>query len=265
MWSSEQVRPGIWIGFTDTTAGNLAFHVGDDARNVAERRAAVEARLAHHAGTPAGSAPVLAYMNQVHGAEVAIISPGEAVATGESAPTVDAMVTSPGIGSGSGLAVMVADCVPVVLVGDLPSGRSIVAVAHAGRPGVEKEVISAVMEQMRLEGAVAYEAWLGPSVCGSCYEVPETMRAAVAEVVPAAYSTTSWGTPALDLPAAVMEQLAANGATAHASGVCTLEDSRYFSHRRSQRDGESEGRFIGFVTSQPGSHHQQPNESNHTQ
>ncbi|MEO8222139.1 MAG: MFS transporter, partial [Specibacter sp.] len=146
------------------------------------------------------------------------------------------------------LAVMVADCVPVVLVGENSGGAPVLAVAHAGRPGVERGVVAAVVARMRDAGAKGIEAWLGPSICGQCYEVPEAMRAAVAAVVPEAYATTSWHTPALDLPAAVLAQLAADGVQAHPAGVCTLEDLRFFSHRRAVRDGEAEGRFIGFVT-----------------
>ncbi|WP_425864306.1 polyphenol oxidase family protein [Arthrobacter sp. TWP1-1] len=269
MWFSEQVRPGIWVGFTDTTAGNLAFHVGDDAQDVAGRRADVETRLARQSLSAAAPSPVLAYMNQVHGADVAVIAADGTAATGASAPTVDAMVMCPD-GEPTGLAVMVADCVPVVLVGETSSGSTVIGVAHAGRPGVEKDVIGAVVAQMHRSGAVSLEAWLGPSVCGKCYEVPEAMRTAVAAVAPASHSITTWGTPALDLPAAVVEQLTSNGVTAHASGICTLEDSRYFSHRRSQRDGEAEGRFIGFVAAMPGSNltgtnNVQTNESNLTQ
>ncbi|POH58225.1 laccase domain-containing protein [Arthrobacter glacialis] len=243
MWFSEQVRPGVWVGFTDTTAGNLAFHVGDDSVEVTRRRDALDSELAA-LGSSTASLP-LAYMNQVHGAVVAHPTPpplGEANAA-DTVPTADAMVSLD-----RALAVMVADCVPVVLVGEKPGGSPVVAVAHAGRPGVESGVIAAVVAQMRSAGAEGIEAWLGPSICGQCYEVPDSMRAAVSAVVPAAYATTLWNTPALDLPAAVLAQLAAAAVLAHPAGVCTLEDPRFFSHRRAVRDGEVEGRFIGFVT-----------------
>ena len=243
MWSSMQVRPGIVLGFTDTTAGNLAFHVGDDPSLVAERRAAVEHALVHGAGAPLGHGAALAYMEQVHGADVAVLDCGAPAP----APTADAMVVTAGAGTQTGLAVMVADCVPVVLLGEAPRGKMVLAVAHAGRPGVEKGVIAAVVDQMHRSGAHTIEAWLGPSVCGRCYEVPDAMREAVAAQVPESWSTTSAGTPGLDLPAAVLAQLAASGVKAHPSGICTLEDERYFSHRRSQRDGVDEGRFIGFI------------------
>ncbi len=244
MVSVECVRPGIRVGFTGTDAGNLAFHVGDDAAQVSRRRALLEAEIA--AGT--GHAVPLRYMNQVHGADVAMLGPGAPAM--DSVITADAMVMDPA-GQGAGLAVMVADCVPVVLVGDRADGGTLLGVAHAGRPGVETGVIDAVLTRLRHEGATSIEAWLGPSVCGRCYEVPAPMREAVSHKVPEAFATTSWGTPALDLPAAVLAQLAANGVAAHPSGVCTLEDSNYYSHRRSQRDGEAEGRFIGFITATP--------------
>ncbi|MHA7304607.1 laccase domain-containing protein [Arthrobacter sp. TMN-49] len=243
MWFSEQVRPGVWVGFTDTTAGNLAFHVGDEGAEVARRRASLDGELAGLRGS-AVTVP-LAYMNQVHGADVgspARYDPGAGAAP-EKAPTADAMVSTD-----RALAVMVADCVPVVLVGEDSSGSPILAVAHAGRPGVECAVIAAVVARMRSVGACEIEAWLGPSICGRCYEVPDSMRAAVADVVPEAFATTSWDTPALDLPAAVLAQLAAAGVKGHPAGVCTFEDARFFSHRRAVRDGEVEGRFIGFVT-----------------
>jgi copper oxidase (laccase) domain-containing protein len=145
------------------------------------------------------------------------------------------------------LAVMVADCVPVVFAGADAGGAPVLGVAHAGRPGVEKGVIAATVSGLRTAGAVTLQAWIGPSVCGRCYEVPEEMRAAVSAVEPAACSTTSWGTPALDLPAAVAASLDGLGVPARNVGVCTLEHDSFFSHRRSVRDGAAEGRFIGFA------------------
>ena len=247
MWSTEQLRPAIWAGFTDAAAGNLAFHVGDDPAAVTGRRAGVDAEISRHAGDGVR----LAYMEQVHGNAVAELTDGgftvDGVPTAGPHPVADAMVAMGEAGTSAGLAVMVADCVPVVLAGETASGEPVLAVAHAGRPGVEKGVIAAVVARMQAAGAGTISAVLGPSVCGRCYEVPEAMRAAVAARVPESFATTSWGTPALDLPAAVLAQLRAAGDTAVPSGVCTLEDPRFFSHRRSMRDAEAEGRFIGFV------------------
>ena len=232
-WRSE-VRPGISVAFTDMRAGNLALHVGDDPQRVDERRRDVESTVG------LGDAR-FQYMNQVHGNDVAVISrygPG---------PTADAMVSTStstsGAGSAQPLAVMVADCVPIVLVGETAAGQPVLAVAHAGRPGVASGVVPATVAGMRRLGALTISAWLGPSICGRCYEVPAEMRAGVAAVVPATASETSWGSPALDLPAGVRSQLADGGVQVEYSGGCTLEDEGLFSYRRDP----GTGRFAGLV------------------
>jgi hypothetical protein len=84
----------------------------------------------------------------------------------------------------------------------------------------------------------------GPAVCGRCYEVPERMRAEVAEAEPAAWSETSWGTPAVDVTAGVHAQLTELGVTdLVASPVCTLESGDHFSYRRDR----TTGRLAGYV------------------
>jgi polyphenol oxidase len=247
LWRAE-VQPGVSVAFTDTNAGNLALHVGDDAAAVLRRRAQLE-----HA---AGVAPRrFQYMNQVHGNEVSLVvesgavtgsgagaEPGVAAESGAGAaqaPTADALVSL-----GRPLAVMVADCIPLVLVGAGDSAPVLAAV-HAGRPGLFSGVIPAAVEQMRASGAEDIRAWLGPSVCGNCYEVPAELRDEVAALLPAAWSTTTWGTPALDLPGGAASQLDALGVPIEYRGPCTLENESLFSYRRDSRSG----RFAGLVWS----------------
>ena len=141
------------------------------------------------------------------------------------------------------LAVLVADCVPVVLVGEDPAGAPVLGVVHAGRPGVAAEVVPAAVARLRELGADRISAWVGPSVCGRCYEVPEGLRADVAAAVPATWCTTSTGTPGLDLPAGVRSQLEAAGVAIEYSGGCTLEDDTLFSYRRNSHTG----RFAGLA------------------
>ena len=76
---------------------------------------------------------------------------------------------------------MVADCIPVVLVGQCQDGGLVLAVAHAGRKGLLDGVLQRTVAAMHEAGAENICAWLGPSICGSCYEVPEQMRTASAE------------------------------------------------------------------------------------
>ena len=237
------VQPGVSVAFTDTNAGNLALHVGDDAGAVLRRRAQLE-----HA---AGVAPRrFQYMNQVHSNEVSLVSESGAVseagavaesgAVAPQAPTADALVSL----GGPPLAVMVADCIPLVLVGAAATG-AVLAAVHAGRPGLFSGVIPAAVEQMRASGATDIRAWLGPSVCGNCYEVPAELRDEVAALLPATWSTTTWGTPALDLPGGAASQLDALGVPIEYRGPCTLENESLFSYRRDSRSG----RFAGLVWS----------------
>jgi YfiH family protein len=225
-WWQKEVRPGISVAFSDDGAGNLALHVADNPDDVMARRARLEAA----AGLGERH---FQFMNQVHGRAVEFIS-----AHGDG-PTADAMVSR-----GQPLAVMVADCVPVVLLGEVPEEIDpVLAVVHAGRPGVAADIVSATVENMRNRGAATISAWVGPSICGECYEVPEQLRTDVAAAVPETWSTTSWGTPALDLPAGVRAQLKALDVTVEYSGECTLETARLYSYRRNQQTG----RFAGLV------------------
>ena len=210
---------------------NLADHVGDDPAAVLRNR--------ELAATGLGLDPErVIYLTQVHGAEAVLArGPWEG-----RRPEADASVTDvPGLG----LAIMVADCTPVLLA-DPEAG--IVATAHAGRPGMAAGVVPAVIDKMRTLGAVPGRivAYTGPAVCGACYEVPEAMRADVAERVPESFATTSWGTPSVDVPGGVWAQLRAAGVTpehSHRSAICAMESKDHYSYRR---EGAT-GRFAGFV------------------
>ena len=209
------------------TARNLATHVGDDADAVTANRRALAAEL---------RAERVVFMRQVHGADVAVVdaqSPGEV-------DDVDALITDvPGLA----LAVLVADCVPVVVTG----GRA-VAVVHAGRRGMQQGVLTSAIRALRELDDGPLRARLGPSICGGCYEVPAAMQEEVASVVPGARTTTRAGTPGLDLRAGLRAQLRAAGVTSvDDAGICTAEDPSYFSYRR---DGVT-GRFAGVAMIEP--------------
>jgi copper oxidase (laccase) domain-containing protein len=82
-------------------------------------------------------------------------------------------------------------------------------------------------------------------VCGACYEVPAELQEEVAALVPQARSTTSWGTPALDLGAGVLAQLADAGVEdVRVLDHCTREDPDFPSYRR---DGDASTRFAGVI------------------
>jgi polyphenol oxidase len=205
---------------------NLAGHVGDDPSVVARNRALVAAAL----GVPPDR---MVTANQVHGRVVVVV---DGPLDGPP-PTADALVTRT---RGLVLATLVADCTPVLLA-DPEAG--VVGVAHAGRPGLAAGVIPAVLAALRAQGARRLVARVGPSVCGRCYEVPAALRDEVAAVVPEA-RTRSWtGTPALDVAAGVVAQLADEVADLQWLPGCTREDDRWFSYRRAH----TTGRFAGLA------------------
>ena len=207
-------RKGSSLGVYDSL--NFGFHVGDDPVAVAANRALL------------GNAQ---FMNQVHGNDVVVI---DQVLDHE--PTCDALITT---SAGVALAVMVADCIPLLLISE-----KIVAAVHVGRAGLVNKVALKAIEQMRVLGASDIHAILGPSICGKCYEVPLHMQQEVVATHPASLSTTYQGTPALDLSAGLIAELIAQGLTYEASPICTQEDPLYFSHRRDNPTG----RFAGVVS-----------------
>ncbi|MDN6592187.1 polyphenol oxidase family protein [Acidipropionibacterium jensenii] len=152
-------------------------------------------------------------------------------------PAADAMVTRV---RGLALAIRVADCLPVMLA-DPQAG--VIGAAHAGRNGLLCGVLEAVVAQMRRQGAREILAWIGPHICGSCYEVPRQMAEEVWASHPATRAITSWGTPSLDLGAEALAQLEGLGVAAVGLDPCTRESPELFSHRRDP----GSGRLAGLV------------------
>lgn len=226
-------------GSGDFASANLGRHVGDDDAIVERNRAL----LAEEMGVP------LVFVEQVHGRDVLTLPAPAALAADDSplraaSPVVraDALVTDR---SDIALAIMVADCLPVLLC---EPEAGVVAAAHAGRKGLLGGVLEATLAQMASLGARPERivGAIGPSVCGACYEVPEAMRAEAAAILPATAATTRWGTPALDLRAGAVEALERCGVPADAVAAdppCTVEDEDFFSYRRAQRTG----RFAGVI------------------
>jgi len=187
------------------------------------------------------SPPTMVLMRQVHGPDVHRVD-RDWLASRQAAPTADGLVTDlPGIA----LVARAADCVPVLLA-DPDAG--LVGAAHAGRNGMVAGVVPATVRALRELGAGGLTAWVGPHVCGRCYEVPEQMRREVVERVPAAAAETAWGTPALDIGAGVVAQLEDEGVHVVEVARCTVEDHDLYSYRR---DGKRSGRLAGVVWVRP--------------
>jgi len=195
---------------------NLAFHVGDEPAVVESNRKIIGAAQ---------------FMNQVHGDEIQVID-----SISNEIPTCDGLITAtPNLA----VAVMVADCIPLLLI-----SKEAVGAIHVGRAGLVNRIALKAVQQMRSLGAIELHAVLGPSICGSCYEVPFQMQQDVVAEHPRAFTTTRKGTPGLDLSKALIADLVSVGVSYEASTICTFEDEQYFSHRRQNPTG----RFAGVVS-----------------
>lgn len=202
-------------------SNNLALHVGDIAKDVLANRTNLMAMI--------GPAQ---YMNQLHGDQVIVVD-----GPTSHPPSADALVSTE---SGIALAVMVADCIPLLMWDEV---EGVIAAVHVGRKGLANGVAMKTVAVMKSLGAQRIQAYLGPSICGTCYEVSEEMYNQVASIHPSAKSQMQSGTFSLDLPRALAVELKANGIQVSRSPICTLENSNFFSYRR---DGVT-GRQVGVI------------------
>jgi len=257
VFAFRQSLRSVEVAFTDRSGGvssgpfsslNLAA-VGLDEREH------VQQNLSRLMEAFAGSADAsVALMHQVHGADVAVVghsrgpgpsdaevqhvAPGPVTAGLEGLPEVDGLVT---VLPEVSLVVRVADCLPLLLA---DPERGVVGALHVGRAGLTAGIVSAGLEVMSRQGAERLTAWVGPSVCGRCYEVPAELRDEVCAAVPEAWAETSWGTPSVDVGAGVAAQLTRAGVEVVDAARCTREDADLFSYRR---DGVHAGRMAGLV------------------
>lgn len=208
----------------DFASLNLGGHVGDDPPTVRSNRTLV-------ANAFGLGRDRLLFMNQGHGSDVVVV---DGPWSGE-APEADGLVTT---STDLALAVLVADCTPVLLV-DRVAG--VAAAVHAGRPGMMSGIVGRAIDAMADLGARSISAAVGPSICGRCYEVPEAMRAQAVKASPVAAAISWQGTPAIDVAAGVVDQLRARSVAVQWIAGCSRESEELFSYRRQHRTGRNAG------------------------
>src|SRR5690625_705107 len=113
-WSTS--TGDVRVAFTSVSAGNLSRNHGQSA---VENRRSLEQQI----GAAPGS---LRFLHQTHSDTIA--DADSATAT----PRADGWVSQ----GGSPLAVLVADCLPVLFAATTAQGRLVTAAAHAGRVGL---------------------------------------------------------------------------------------------------------------------------------
>ena len=217
---------------------NLAFHVGDAAQRVVRNRR----RLLRLAGIDQ-----VQWLDQEHGRRILAASHGT---TAGGPITADASWT---MARDLGLAVLVADCVPLLLAN---TDASLVAAVHCGWRGTVAGVVEATLDALP-ETPGRLIAWLGPGVCGACYEVGadvrdaldgDDRRAVLDEQRRRSGEERKW---LMDLPELVATRLRRSGVgQIAASSLCTMCDKRFYSYRR---DGRT-GRFAALIWLAAGGH-----------
>ena len=163
------------------------------------------------------------WVRQVHGADVISV---EERSPASGLHEADGLVTaSPGLA----LAVFTADCAPLAMT----STEGVIGIAHAGWRGLVAGVVASTAQAMRGLGAGPITAILGPCIRAGCYEFGAAELDGVAAVLgEGVRSKTTWGTPALDLAAAVRSAAAfADVDIVGDLGACTACSDAWFSHR----------------------------------
>lgn len=237
IWAPDAGCDGVEIRVSTREGGvsqspydslNLADHVGDEADRVAENRRRLAAALPSDA---------ICWLNQVHGVRAVEANEGML-------PEADAHWTN---ARNRPLAVLTADCLPVVL---MASDASCVGIAHAGWRGLAAGVLESLLSAMPAEPALM-TAWLGPAISAAAYEVgPEVKLACEQHSGEAAeacfHPSNRQGRWMADLTALARLKLSRMGVPRITGGDrCTHgEPEHYFSHRR---EGPATGRMATLV------------------
>lgn len=205
---------------------NLADHVGDDHAHVEINR--------QHLAQCLPQAPV--WVKQVHGTRVLDATTIDQTTDFEA----DALVTTQ---AGQVLAILTADCMPVVMADD---AHRVLGLAHAGWRGLAGGVLSATVAAMQAHvgGMGSWRAWIGPCIGPRAFEVGEEVRETFLQI-DAGFSQYfvrdvaphKWR---CNMPGIARDMLSGLGAQAvDWCGLCTVDDpeQRFFSYRRQGQTG----------------------------
>jgi YfiH family protein len=224
---------------------NLGDHVGDQPEAVRRNRLLLQRAT--------GARPV--YLRQVHGTQVADLD-GDAQA--DAVIEADAAVSAT---AGRAAAVLVADCLPVLLTS---ADGAAVAAAHCGWRGLAGGVLEATvlslrrrLQQRRADATLI--AWLGPAIGSRAFQVGDDVRKAFVSqwpedaacfVADGAAGSAAGGRWRCDLAGLARARLQRQGGVdVLASGRCTYEEpQQFYSHRRATHLGlAATGRMLAMV------------------
>lgn len=213
--------------FTSFEDGNLAFHVGDNEKNVVENHQKLALKVGYEYES-------LRHMNQVHGNNIVVVNKNSLQCIKE----CDALITNE---INLPLMVMVADCIPILMYDEI---QGVIAAIHAGRNSTFLNIASLTAQKMidtfncKVENI---KVELGPSIQKCCYEVSSEL----ANIVTTSFGTQFVNGRMIDLQGINKKQLNSMGITQiQISNICTkCSNEPYFSYRLDKNTG----RFAGVI------------------
>ena len=218
---------------------NLGFVTGDSRQNIEQNRKIVTDQLGLESDK-------LLLGKQVHGNTVTVIGAQDRDQMAQTA--TDGLITgNPDIAIG----VLVADCYPVLLAS---RDGKVCAAIHAGRRGIELNIVSKAIETMHSKFQITLREILvgiGPGICTRHYPVDrETAQEFIKATAPSHTSSSNHGPFNLDLRGTLHSQILATGinksAIEHMDYCPHCEPEMWFSHRYFQ--GKT-GRFAAVIRS----------------
>lgn len=242
-------RPQRWqhknvLCFTTTAVGgvskaqysslNLGAHVGDNMAAVEHNRSLLANYLSQEAAAHATSqVDPIHWLNQQHTTNFcdypnAHVSPCDAICTqNELTP----------------LAIMTADCLPIVL---FCSSTKRMAAIHAGWRGLLDGIIQKTLTSF--EQTTTISAWIGPSISAAKFEIGEELLPRFIHY-PNDVKASSNHKYTVDLTAIASQLLAEQGIDdCEISNICTYQNEQLFSHRRATHQGlHATGRMATVV------------------
>jgi len=212
------------VSISKISDGNMAYHVPLNTDDVHQNRENFARKIGLNLSD-------IVFMNQTHSSAVSIVG---SVGVYDS----DAIITK---NSNVALAVMVADCIPIVLY---DSVQKALGVIHAGRVGTFHNILQNCCKMMQQSFGTKAEdliLYMGPSIRRCCYEVSKE----IAKFVATRYSTDFVDGNFIDLQAINRQSAFLMGIKDKNiidANICTRCKSDTFYSYRAQRDRS--GRFI---------------------
>ncbi len=218
------VSTGAWASF------NVGLRTGDDDAAVHANRQLLRACLPQQPK----------WLRQIHGAQVVVADDLAGI------PEADASIAR---NAGTVCAVMIADCMPVLLCDE---ASSVVGIAHAGWRSLSSGVIENAVHEMQVAPG-GLLAWLGPAIGPDAFEVGSEVRDAFLATDPAAadaFAPCRTGKWLADLSKLARQRLARCGVQrVFGGGLCTFRDpARFYSYRRNPVTG----RMAALIWREPG-------------